>query len=187
MDDVKSPERPRIAAEALTADDIVEAALSVLARDGLDAVSMRRVATELGVSPIPLYSRVGNKDALLDAMAAALVADVAEPPRAGEEWPAYAVRWCHGLRDRRRAVGDSRLLLRGWRESMVEATRPLIRLMRHDGVDTDRAVDAARLLMWSTLGHVAIELGHDHGDVDADRLFADHVTFVVAGLRDDLS
>ena len=35
---------------------------------GAIAVSMRRVAARLGVSPIPLYSRVGNKDALLDAV-----------------------------------------------------------------------------------------------------------------------
>ena len=38
---------------------------------------MRTVSAELGVSPEPLYKRIGNKDALLDAMARRLLVDVA--------------------------------------------------------------------------------------------------------------
>jgi DNA replication and repair protein RecF len=54
----------------LDADEIVAAAIAVLHERGLDAVSMRNVADRLGVSPMPLYTRVGNKAALLDAVAA---------------------------------------------------------------------------------------------------------------------
>ena len=50
----------------LEADEIVTAAVEIFQESGLDAVSMRSVAARLGVSPMPLYSRVGNKDALLD-------------------------------------------------------------------------------------------------------------------------
>jgi TetR/AcrR family tetracycline transcriptional repressor len=38
---------------------------------------MRSVSARLGVSPVPLYSRVGNKDVLLDAVADRLLADLA--------------------------------------------------------------------------------------------------------------
>lgn len=184
-------ESVRARAADLTAEVIVDAALAVLDRDGLDAVSMRRVAAELGVSPIPLYSRVGNKDALLDAMARRLTATLVPEPVAGEPWPDHATRWCHALRERQLAFGDGRLLVRGGREAMVEATRPLIRSLRRAGVDRERAVDVARLLLWSVLGHVAVELGHrsNRGDdtVDPDRLFADHVRYLVDGLREELS
>ena len=49
----------------LDADEIVAAAIAVLQERGLDAVSMRNVADRLGVSPMPLYTRVGNKAALI--------------------------------------------------------------------------------------------------------------------------
>ena len=51
------------------ADEIVDAALVILRDQGLDAVSMRTVSAALGVSPVPLYRRVGNKDDLLGAVA----------------------------------------------------------------------------------------------------------------------
>lgn len=177
---------PSTPAEQLRSDDVVAAALDVLDADGLDAVSMRRVAAELGVSPFPLYSRVGNKDALLDAMAAALVGDIAEQPEPGEPWPAYAARWSHTLRDCRRAIGDSRLLMRGWRQSMENAGRPLARLLRQNGIAREPAIEAVRLLMWSVLGHVVVELGDDHPGVDLDALFSKHVHHVIAGLVADL-
>ena len=43
--------------------------MMILHERGLDAVSMRSVAGRLGVTPPPVYARVGNKDALLDAIA----------------------------------------------------------------------------------------------------------------------
>ena len=43
----------------LDADEIVIAAVEIFEEFGLDAVSMRSVSARLGVSPIPLYSRVG--------------------------------------------------------------------------------------------------------------------------------
>src|SRR4029077_12577207 len=77
----------------LDADEIITAAVDIFRESGLDAVSMRSVATRLGVSPVPLYSRIGNKDALIDALADRLFADVA-PPRCEEEtWADYSARW----------------------------------------------------------------------------------------------
>ena len=48
----------------LDAEEIVTAAVEIFEESGLDAVSMRSVSSRLGVSPVPLYSRIGNKDAL---------------------------------------------------------------------------------------------------------------------------
>ena len=49
-------------------DDIAEAAVAVADADGLDAVSMRRVASELGLGTMSLYHYVRSKDELLDLM-----------------------------------------------------------------------------------------------------------------------
>jgi AcrR family transcriptional regulator len=50
----------------LTRDAIVEAALAVLDAEGLEGVSMRRVAQRLETGPASLYQHVGNKDELLE-------------------------------------------------------------------------------------------------------------------------
>ncbi len=143
----------------LDADEIVEAAIVILRERGLDAVSMRNVADRLGVSPMPLYTRVGNKAALIDAVADQLLADLAPPTGDGESWPGYAERWCRQLRSRLKLAPDSRLYLGAARDAYVEASRPLIAAMREEGLSGDAAVQACRLLMWATVGFVAMEQG----------------------------
>jgi AcrR family transcriptional regulator len=78
---------------ALSLDRIVAAAVRVAAADGLAAVSMSRVATELGVSTMSLYRYVAAKDELL-----ALMSDLtyeAPPARRGpgEGWREGLSRW----------------------------------------------------------------------------------------------
>jgi TetR/AcrR family tetracycline transcriptional repressor len=67
----------------LSRDAIVERALSVMDSDGPDAVTIRRLAQEFGVTPMALYWHVANKDELLAAMGDALLADVTPPPATG--------------------------------------------------------------------------------------------------------
>ena len=71
----------------LSRDAIVERALSVMDTDGPDAVTIRRIAQEFGVTPMALYWHVANKDELLAAMGDALLADVATPVATGS-WSA---------------------------------------------------------------------------------------------------
>lgn len=53
------------AARSLHLDEIVEVAVQILEREGPDALSMRRLATDLGAKPMTLYNYVPNKSALL--------------------------------------------------------------------------------------------------------------------------
>ena len=59
---------PRRRADPITPQAIVAAALRVLDREGLDGLSMRRVAEELGTGAASLYWHVGSKDGLLDLL-----------------------------------------------------------------------------------------------------------------------
>jgi TetR/AcrR family tetracycline transcriptional repressor len=67
----------------LSRDAIVERALSVLDAEGPDAITIRRIAQEFGVTPMALYWHVANKDELLDAMGDAMMAGVTPPPATG--------------------------------------------------------------------------------------------------------
>lgn len=70
----------------LSLDRIVEAAVNVAATDGLAAVSMSRVAADLGVGTMSLYRYVGAKDELLVLMTETAFDDVPEGPAPGAGW-----------------------------------------------------------------------------------------------------
>ena len=58
------------ARERLTRDRVVAAALRIMDDEGLDAVTMRRIAREVGVEAMSLYHHVRDKDDLLDGVCA---------------------------------------------------------------------------------------------------------------------
>lgn len=63
----------------LTPPVIVAAALRLGDREGAQAMSMRRIAADLGCDPMALYRHFANREALLDAVADVALADVADP------------------------------------------------------------------------------------------------------------
>ncbi|MFI5893523.1 TetR/AcrR family transcriptional regulator [Actinoplanes sp. NPDC051513] len=67
----------------LTKQKIVTEAIALADADGLDGLSMRRLAQHLAVDPMSLYYHVRDKDALLAEMADAVVAEISPVPRTG--------------------------------------------------------------------------------------------------------
>ncbi|WP_431233866.1 TetR/AcrR family transcriptional regulator [Mycolicibacterium psychrotolerans] len=177
------------------------AAVDILREGGLDAVSMRSVAGRLGVTPPPVYARIGNKNALLAAVADHFLADLAPEPGSDEAWPGYARRWTGRLRQRLAEAADSRLFLQVKRPAYLEASRPLLKCMRRDGMSREHAVRACRLLTWATVGFVAMDhprldvpvgrnrLAGSHPDGvtadEIDELFSLHIDYLVEGIRRD--
>ncbi|MFE8949449.1 TetR/AcrR family transcriptional regulator [Streptomyces sp. NPDC007856] len=70
----------------LSRERVAEAALTVLDRHGLDGLSMRQVAGELGVAVSALYAHVSSKDDLLELMYTRLFDDYALPAPDPEHW-----------------------------------------------------------------------------------------------------
>jgi len=72
----------------LSSDRIVATARDMADRDGLEAVTLRRLAAELGVHVTSLYNHVPTLDAIIDGIVALLVseADLPGNPRNWEEW-----------------------------------------------------------------------------------------------------
>lgn len=73
----------------LNLDEVVQAAIAVADAEGLAAVSMRRMAQELGVGTMSLYRYVPGKDGLLDLMFDAVCAEGTPPSEMPGDWRAF--------------------------------------------------------------------------------------------------
>jgi AcrR family transcriptional regulator len=98
----------------LSRDRVLRAAVALADDAGIDSVSMRRLAQELGVVPMALYKHVANKDELLDGMVDVIVGEI-DPPAHGADWK-DAIR--------QRILSARRSLLRHRWASQVVETRP---------------------------------------------------------------
>src|SRR5690242_1053960 len=72
---------------------VAATALALLDEVGLDGLTVRRLATELGVQSPALYWHFRNKQELLDLMAQELQTSMpTSPPRSDESWPQWTAR-----------------------------------------------------------------------------------------------
>jgi AcrR family transcriptional regulator len=77
----KGKRRPRLTPEAIT-----EVAIRIADAEGLDAVSIRRVAAEAGARPMSLYSHFSSKDELLASMAGEAIVGMLVQQPLSENW-----------------------------------------------------------------------------------------------------
>ncbi len=97
--------------ERLSRARVVGAAVELADRDGIDALSMRNLAQELGAAPMSLYKHVAHKDELLDGMVEVVFEEV--------EFPT-GVDWKVALRERARSMRAA-LLRHPWAIAQMEA------------------------------------------------------------------
>ena len=101
--------RPR---EPLTRERVLTTAVALADKGGVDAISMRLIAQELGVVPMALYKHVANKDEMLDGMIDVVVGEI-DPPDPALEWKAAV---------RTRILSARRALLRHpWASRVMES------------------------------------------------------------------
>ncbi|WP_153029337.1 TetR/AcrR family transcriptional regulator [Amycolatopsis sp. YIM 10] len=86
----------------LTREQIVEAAVAVLDADGMQALSMRKLAARLDVAPMSLYWHVPTKDALLELALDAVSGEIELPPE-DADWHDRLRAIAGGLREAVRA------------------------------------------------------------------------------------
>jgi len=82
----------------LSRDQVLRAALEIADTDGLDAVTMQRVAHAIGAEPMSLYRHVANKDDLLDGLVDLVFGEIATPA-AVEPWRDASRRRAISARD----------------------------------------------------------------------------------------
>ncbi|MEU8262459.1 TetR/AcrR family transcriptional regulator C-terminal domain-containing protein [Micromonospora sp. NPDC048999] len=98
----------------LNRDRVLHAAVALADRAGIESLSMRALAQELGVVPMALYKHVANKEELLDGMVDVVVSEI-DPPEAGTAWKSAI---------RQRILSARRALLRHPWASRVIESRP---------------------------------------------------------------
>jgi AcrR family transcriptional regulator len=81
----------------LTRQAVLEAAVRLVDREGMTALSMRRLGAELGVEAMTLYHHVPNKSALLDGMIEQIVAEAVPPEFGAATWREDLRAYAHAL------------------------------------------------------------------------------------------
>ena len=82
----------------LTRQRVLDAAIDLADREGVDALSMRRLGAELGVQAMSLYNHVANKRDLLDGVAGRLLARMAIPSTGEASWEEGLRQVCRSYR-----------------------------------------------------------------------------------------
>jgi AcrR family transcriptional regulator len=153
----------------LTRDRVLSTAVALADQEGIESLSMRKLAQALDVVPMALYRHVANKDELLNALVDVVVSEV-DPPLEGADWKAAL---------RARILSARRALLRHpWASRLMESrTTPtpvvlgymdsMIGMFRTGGFSLDLTHHALHA-MGSRMFGFTQELFNDSSEADPD-------------------
>jgi AcrR family transcriptional regulator len=174
----------------LSRERVLEAAIRLADEGGIESLSMRKLARELGVEAMSLYNHVANKDDLLDAITDLVVSEI-ELPQVSEEWD-VAVRACaiSAYEAFMRHPWACSLVMSPTRTRTVPAARVryiewLLRCLREAGFSPGLAYHGYHALDSHILGFTLWHLGHTAGakDLAGEQDFAEFATGLVEELR----
>jgi AcrR family transcriptional regulator len=151
----------------LTRERVVAAGIELADRDGIESISMRRLAQELGVEAMSLYTHVRNKEDLLDGMVDAVIGKI--PTSAdGADWKTSLRRmvlaargvvlthpWAPGPIESRTALGPA----------TMRYANTVLGVLREGGFTIAQAHHALHILGSRLLGFTQ-NLFDDSGDLD---------------------
>src|SRR3954454_21998697 len=153
--------RPRGRPPTLDREAVLETAIRLLDAEGVQALTMRRLASELGVSAMSPYRHVGSKDELLMVLLDRLAARLVYPARPRDPKGAIVALWS--------TIYDS-LAEHPWVPEVLARRRMMapsvlgaieeIHAALHDaGLSIEAAVRAYRLMWQFTLGALLVRAG----------------------------
>jgi TetR/AcrR family transcriptional regulator, tetracycline repressor protein len=122
----------------VTSDEVVNTALQLIEDNDVTALTMRRLAADLGVAVTSIYWHVGNRDALLDLLVERLLADMGEVRPSG-----------------RTARTRITSVLRQWRERLWE--RPHLIAVAHERGQTAAMFQPLQSALAAELRSVGLE------------------------------
>jgi AcrR family transcriptional regulator len=167
--------------ERLTRDRVIDAGLLVMDTEGLEAVSMRRVAREVGVEAMSLYNHVQDKDDLLRGICDRVMDDFVFPEPT-EDWAEMCKAGARSWRNVLQAHPD---VMRLFAEThgpsphspgALLPTEFALRLLREGGLSDRDTVQAFHALGGYIQGFVMMEGGSIHKSEAAGGVFEDAST-----------
>jgi AcrR family transcriptional regulator len=146
----------------LTRARVLKAALDYVDEHGLESLSIRRLAAELGVRGMSLYTHVNGKDALLDGLVEAMTAEL-EPPSAAAEadWRTALREFAAAERDmihRHPSAGPLLTSRHIQPAGKLEAVDSYLQVLARAGFGEERALEVVRVVQVYAEGHALAEV-----------------------------
>ena len=158
-------ERPRLSKRTVT-----ESALKLADADGLDALTIRKLAQHLGVTPMALYWHFRSKEDLLEGVAEQVWGEIDVNVDPTAPWWAQLQGMLESLvRVLRAHSSAAQLLLEHEKrnEAALRATEITLEILRDAGFDPQHASTIARSALWTGITLVMSEPGY-HPELPAD-------------------
>jgi TetR/AcrR family tetracycline transcriptional repressor len=156
----------------LTRATVVDQALALADKSGLDSLTIRKLATELGVTPMALYWHFRGKDELLNGLAERIWGEIDLTVDRAAPWTEQIRRLLESLLTVLRAHPAAPELLLGSEKMNSEparnATELTLDILRTAGFSPEDASFAARSVLWTGITLVMSEPGIESLD-DAER------------------
>src|SRR5437763_4623665 len=153
--------RPRGRPPTIDREAVLETAIRLLDTEGVEALTMRRLASELGVSTMAPYRHFGSKDELLVVLVDRLAARLVYPPRPGDPKGAMLVLWStiYDSLAQHPWVPEVLARRRMMAPSVLGAIEEIHAGLRDAGLSIQAAVRAYRLMWNFTLGSLLVRAG----------------------------
>jgi AcrR family transcriptional regulator len=152
---------------------VVDRALALADNDGLDALTIRRLATGLGVTPMALYWHFRSKEELIAGLADRIWGEIRTDVDASADWPDQLRAMLESLIDVLRTHSSASTLLMSSEKlgpSHWQATEKTLEILRSAGFDPEHASEIARSALWTGLTLVMSEPGFsDAGLTEPER------------------
>ena len=151
-------------------DQVIRAALDLLDQEGLDGLTLRKLALALDIQAPSLYWHFSGKQALIDAMADALVMNVVLPQSPDQPWDSRLRQISAALRQALLKHRDGARVFAGTyvvSDNVLRVNESMLEAFALAGVDLSRASTYAFSVLYYILGFVMEEqaLG-PHGEFD---------------------
>ncbi|MGW2205804.1 TetR/AcrR family transcriptional regulator [Streptomyces sp. NPDC001774] len=159
-----------MARTALTREEVLATAAALVRQHGPDALTMRKLAAELGTAVTSIYWHVGNRESLLDALVERTVADLAAITPRGRTPADRIVSVARSLRRELRARPHLVAMVheRGLTERMfLPAQRALADEVHAAGLRGARAAEAVRAVQVQVVGYVLVERNRERAPVQS--------------------
>ncbi|MFE7330497.1 TetR/AcrR family transcriptional regulator [Streptomyces sp. NPDC057565] len=155
---------------SLTREEVLEAAAALVRQHGPEALTMRKLAAELGTAVTSIYWHVGNRESLLDALVERTVQEMGAIRPTGRTPVARIVSVARGLRRELRARPHLIAMVheRGLTERMfLPAQQALVHEVHAAGLRGARAADAVRAVQFQTVGFLLVERNRERSPVQS--------------------
>jgi AcrR family transcriptional regulator len=155
----------------LTRKRIIAAAMDLIERDGIEAISMDRLATNLGCGLVSLYSYVPSTSALLDGVADALLSSIKLPLGGATGWQDLIKAQAREFRVIATAWPRCTAVVISRPPPSASTLRPVERALgalSEAGFGAQDAMHIVRVLSAYVMGSVLAEIGATKGPVGAD-------------------